>query len=246
MELEIALLFTLICGFSALIHGSIGFGFPMIATPLLALFTDVQTAIMLTIIPNILINIVTIMSEGSFSEAFNKHYVLIILTAFGSFVGTSILIYFQTDIFKAILAIVIAIYVITDVLKLRIRWIGNHPKISKVTFGLISGIMGGLTNVMGPTLIIYSLESDQPKQEIVQSTNLCFLFGKITQLTVFAFTTNLSLHTISNSALIFSAVMVFLPIGIKLKTLISESLYKMILKVLLTGISITLITQTHP
>ena len=50
---EIIILLCVITAVSALVHGSIGFGFPMLSTPLIALFTDVQTAIMLTVIPNI-------------------------------------------------------------------------------------------------------------------------------------------------------------------------------------------------
>ena len=38
---------------AAFIHGSIGFGFPMVTTPLLALSTDIQTAIVFDINPNV-------------------------------------------------------------------------------------------------------------------------------------------------------------------------------------------------
>jgi uncharacterized membrane protein YfcA len=48
---EVLIAATFIFFFAAFIHGSIGFGFPMVATPLLALITDIQTAIILTLIP---------------------------------------------------------------------------------------------------------------------------------------------------------------------------------------------------
>jgi len=244
MNFELILYFTTICGFAALVHGSIGFGFPMLATPLLALLTDVQTAIMLTIIPNIFINVVSIKSEGKIFKAIKKHYKLVTYTAFGSLFGTVFLIQFYTPIFKVILALAIVIYLITDTFKVRFHWIGKHPEISKVIFGLVSGFLGGLTNVMAPTLIMYSLESGQSKSEIIQSTNLCFLFGKVVQLVLFAVSLKFTTETIYSSTLVLAIVIVFLPLGIKLKAIISEHHYKTILKTLLSFIAIALVSQT--
>ena len=62
--------------FAALFHGSIGTGFPMIATPLLALMTDIQTAIILTLVPTVLVNVVSIVSEGNTLNAIKQHFQL--------------------------------------------------------------------------------------------------------------------------------------------------------------------------
>ncbi|MCL1065296.1 sulfite exporter TauE/SafE family protein [Shewanella olleyana] len=244
MDFQLILYFIAICGFAALVHGSVGFGFPMLATPLLALLTDVQTAIMLTIVPNIFINLVSIKSEGEISKAIKKHYKLVAYTAFGSLFGTAALIQFETPVFKVILALAIMIYLITDTFKVRLHSIRKYPEISKVIFGLISGFIGGLTNVMAPTLIMYSLESGQSKRDIIQSTNLCFLFGKIVQLVLFAVSLKFTTYTIYSSTLVLAIVIVFVPLGIKLKTVISEHHYKTILKTLLSFITIALISQT--
>ncbi len=70
--------------FAAFIHGSIGFGFPMVATPLLALVTDIQTAIILTLIPTLLVNFVSITSEGHILYAFRRYLSLALLAMAGS------------------------------------------------------------------------------------------------------------------------------------------------------------------
>ncbi|MEI6737736.1 MAG: sulfite exporter TauE/SafE family protein, partial [Pseudomonadota bacterium] len=41
---------------AGLAHGVSGFGFPLISTPVVALFTDVRTAVILTLLPNIVVN----------------------------------------------------------------------------------------------------------------------------------------------------------------------------------------------
>jgi uncharacterized membrane protein YfcA len=41
---------------AAFVKGAVGFGYPLIATPLLALATDVRTAVAVLVIPNILMD----------------------------------------------------------------------------------------------------------------------------------------------------------------------------------------------
>jgi len=83
---------------AAFIHGSIGFGFPMVATPLLALFTDLQTAIVLTLIPTLLVNLISIISEGNILLASRRHLSLALLAMLGSAIGTQILLFVNSEI----------------------------------------------------------------------------------------------------------------------------------------------------
>lgn len=114
MEYEFLIYLTGIVFFAAFIHGGVGFGFPMIATPLIALFTDLQTAIIYTLIPTLLVNIMSIRSEGNFFETIKKFYPLAILAMLGSLIGTLLIINFNTDLFKFILVAAIFLYLFFD------------------------------------------------------------------------------------------------------------------------------------
>ena len=48
---EFLAILSVILFFSALVQGSIGFGFPLISTPLLAMITDMKTAVLYVVIP---------------------------------------------------------------------------------------------------------------------------------------------------------------------------------------------------
>ena len=72
MEIDFILLLVVIILGSSIVHGSIGFGFGMIATPLVALTTDLQTAITYILIPTMVVNIISISSEGKFFEALKE------------------------------------------------------------------------------------------------------------------------------------------------------------------------------
>src|SRR4030095_5721395 len=59
---------------AALTHGTLGFGFPVISTPMIALFTDVQTAVIATLVPNLAINSISIVRGGEWRHSIAKHW----------------------------------------------------------------------------------------------------------------------------------------------------------------------------
>ena len=219
---------------AAFIHGSIGFGFPMVTTPLLALSTDIQTAIVLTI---------SIVSEGNILVAARRHFSLALLAMLGSAVGTQILLTVNSDIFKVLLGVVIIIYLLAEKIKLKLSWIREQPKFSKYTFGLSAGIIGGLTNVMAPVLIIYSLESKYSKSDTVQASNLCFLSGKIIQIVLFIINGKFSLNDFSTSSAMLIVTSIALYGGIAVRNKIKGKAYQKILRFLLFLLAIILLIQ---
>jgi hypothetical protein len=244
METEFLFILALILFIASLIHGSIGFGFPMVATPLLALITDIQTAIIYTLIPTLLVNIISIISEGNFIQAFKKFYFLALIAMLGSAIGTQILIYSNSEIFKLLLAVAILLYLVIDIIRFELTWIYNHPKLSRIVFGLSAGVLAGLTNAMAPILIIYTLESKFTKSEIIQASNICFLFGKIIQIILFSYASVFTLHEMQNSLMSLFFVSIALFIGIKIKSYLNANLYKKIIKSILLIIALMLILQT--
>lgn len=244
MESDFLILLALFIFIASLVHGSVGFGFPMTATPLIALITDIQTAIIYTLIPTLLVNIISIWSEGNFIQAFKRFYPLALFGMIGSAIGTQILIYNSSDIFKLLLAFSILFYLSINLIRYEFTWIGTKPKLSRFIFGLGAGVLGGLTNAMGPVLMIYTLESKFTKSEIIQALNICFLFGKISQIILFSYASVFTMQEIENSFMLLIVTCIALYLGIKIKTLINPLYYTKLIKIILFIISILLIIQT--
>src|SRR5215212_6907287 len=59
MELQLALV-MLAVGFAAFVKGFVGFGFPLISVPMLALLVDPKTAVIMVSIPTIFSNVVVL------------------------------------------------------------------------------------------------------------------------------------------------------------------------------------------
>lgn len=248
LSIDIILISTCIFFFAALVHGSIGFGFPMIATPLLALIMDIQSAIIITLVPTLLMNIVSIASEANFKfnafyDAFRRHYQLAVYALIGTAIGTLILIYSNSNVFKLLLAFAILVYLVSDYVKLNILWLKSYPQTAKLMFGLSAGLLGGLTNVMAPVLIIYSLALNRSKKEIIQSSNICFLFGKVAQIILFTFSSKFTSSELSISSLMFVVSAIAIALGIQIKKIIKVEIYIKLLKFLLLLLAIIILFQ---
>lgn len=235
----IALIFL----FAAFVHGSIGFGFPLLSTPLLALITDLQTAILITLIPTVLVNLVSIATEGHFFSAFRRHISLALLAMLGTAIGTHVLISSDSEIFKVLLALAICLYLVADKVNINLTWIREYPKLAKTVFGISAGLLGGLTNVMAPVLIIYSLESRHGKSDLIQASNFCFLLGKVIQLIMFSYFGQYTINELSMSPIMLFVVALALYFGVHIKKKIMGDTYIKILKGFLFILACILLIQ---
>lgn len=243
LNLETLLLTGAIFLLAAFFHGSIGFGFPMVATPLLALSTNLQTAIILTLLPTTFVNLTSIANEGQFLRAFRKHLPLALCAMLGSAIGTQILIVTNSELFKALLAVAILGYLMIDKFQVRLEWVERRPNLSMMIFGLTAGVLGGLTNVMAPVLIIYSLEAKFEKAEIVQLANICFLFGKAIQLVLFTLHGKFTYDELILSSTMLLLVFAALFAGFKIKRRIPQQTYKQVLRAFLFLLALSLLYQ---
>lgn len=244
LSVEFLVFLSIVLFFSALVQGSIGFGFPLISTPLIAMITDLKTAILYVAIPTLLINIISIFSEGNFLQAIKRFYPIALTAMIGSAIGTQILVYSNSDFFKILLALSIFFYLFIQNFKFEMKWVNKKPRLSIVTFGFASGMLGGLANGMSPVLIIYSLESKHTKKEVIQSSNLCFLFGKIAQVIIFSLNGEFTQEVLNISMLSLMVVFVAVIIGIKIRNKVPQDNYNKIIKVFLFLMAVALVYQT--
>ncbi|AXH11776.1 sulfite exporter TauE/SafE family protein [Halarcobacter bivalviorum] len=244
METDFLIVFTLVILISSFIHGSIGFGLGLISTPVVALFTDIQTTITYIIIPTMIVNLVSILSEGKFFEALRKFWLIILLMVIGSVIGTYILVYYNSEYFKLILAFIIFFYLFQSLVNLRASFIADYPKSSTYGLGLVGGVVSGLTNVVAPLTIMYTLELKYSKKDTIQLSNLCFLFTKVGQVATFVYFGEFSSQAVQISFASMFIVAIGLYFGIKIKKKIDAKFYAKILKVLLFIIAWVLVFQT--
>ena len=63
--------------FAGLVHGTLGLGFPLVSTPLIALVLDVRAAILLTLLPTAAVNLATIVHVGQWRATVVRFWPLV-------------------------------------------------------------------------------------------------------------------------------------------------------------------------
>jgi uncharacterized protein len=165
-----------------LAHGTIGFGFPLIATPLVALLVDVKTAVLVTVVPNIAVNLLSILRGGSWGKSVGRHWPVAACVACGAVLGSRLLISAPAAPLQLLLAAMLVVYLEQHRLRL-LDWsfIARSPRASGIGFGLVGGVLSGAVNVSAPPLIIYFMTLGLEPVAMTQVLNLCFVAGKATQ-----------------------------------------------------------------
>ena len=169
--------------FAGVAHGVSGFGFPLISTPVVALFTDVRTAVVMTLLPNIAVNLISLSRGGKWRESLGKYWPVACYVVIGTLIGTQLILVAPSEPLKMMLAIIIVIYLKQEAFnRLERGAINRHPQSAGVVFGLLGGVFSGAVNVALPPLIIYFTALGLAPLAMTQILNLCFLAGRTTQL----------------------------------------------------------------
>jgi hypothetical protein len=228
--------------FAGLIHGTLGLGFPMVATPMLATMMDVRSAILITLLPTIAINIASIANSKSSLASTKPFLPLVLFSLLGSILGASILANTEPAPFRIVLAGLILLY-LWNRIRIPKQWLMENSILAMAVFGLLAGISAGTTNVMVAILIIYFMSLETPRSTLVPALNSCFLVGKISQIVVLAIAGLASINLLLETAPLALAAVIALLFGQRLQPRIQISTYQSILRKLLLLLAIILIYQ---
>lgn len=241
LELVLLVIAMLVPG---LIHGALGLGFPLVATPLLSLLTDVRSAVLITLLPTMSVNIISLLKGGRWRGSIGRFWPMTIYVAVGSWLGTNLLVLSDPRPFKLLLALIVLLYLNRERLSgVHLTWIRAHPGVAMLVFGLPAGLLAGTVNVMVPLLIIMFLELRVSPTATVQAFNMCFLTGKLTQTGVFAHAGHLDGEMLTSTAPLAAVAATALLVGMSLRSKIAAESYRAWLRTLLWVVALVLVAQ---
>jgi uncharacterized membrane protein YfcA len=231
----------LIAGF---MHGLLGLGFPMLATPLLAIMMDIRSAVLLTLLPTVTVNLVSIYRGGRWSESIGRYWPLAVMIPLGALGGTWLLVSTDPAPFRLLLASVILLHLMSNRIRgAHLAWVKTHTWLAYLLFGLAAGVLVGTVNVMVPLLIIFALEVDMPPLAMVQVFNLCFLTGKTAQIAALTsaglFTGSLAAATLPMALAAAGTLL----LGMRIRERVDAETYRGWLRKVLMVIALILVVQ---
>jgi len=229
---------------AGLVHGALGLGFPMVATPLIAVFLDVRVAILLTLLPTAAVNVASIWTAKPSVELLRRYAPLAMLTLAGAVVGALVLTVSSAEPFKLLLALLILLFLFTSQRgNWRRDWFVAYPSMAIAVTGLAGGFAAGTTNVMVAILIIYFLAMEIDRREMVPAMNLCFLVGKMSQIVVFAMAGLVDPQLVVMTLPLAAIALFALWLGQRVSSSIPQEKYRRILRYILALLAAILLLQ---
>lgn len=185
-SLTTAVLAAVVVFLVGILKGAVGFGFPTVATPLLALVMDVKTAVALLVVPNIVMDALQSRRGGNFRATVRRLGVLLAFGAVGMVLGTRLLVALSGRVAMLVLGAFVVIFVALSASRIALRVPPGWERWLSPPIGLLAGVVGGLTNVPGTPLLIYFYALGMEKREFVRAVALSFMVYKAVQLAALA------------------------------------------------------------
>ncbi|MDO9576764.1 MAG: sulfite exporter TauE/SafE family protein [Candidatus Cloacimonadales bacterium] len=173
---------TVIFLVSALLQGLSGFGFSILAVPLITLFIAPKTAVPILMLYSIIINIVVLYSARKEVDI-KKIWILLLAGIIGLPFGARLLVTLDGNILKVGIGILILIF--GTLLLLGYRKELKHEKIAMIPIGIISGLLSGSISISGPPIIIFLANKQLGKHSFRGNLALYFFLLNIFTIPVF-------------------------------------------------------------
>lgn len=243
MTLALSALVTLL---AALIKGAIGFGFPTLGTPLLSLFVDVKTAVVVLIVPNIVMDSIQFARQGAPLGTVRRFALLMVFGAIGTVIGTRLLVAISSTAATLILGLFIVAFVALGAAGVSLRVPARWEQRLSVVAGLITGIVGGITNVPGTPLVIYFQALDLPKREFVSSVAFTFIVYKLIQLGAVAYYGLLPLSLVPASLGLTLVALAGFAAGLKVQDRLEQRTFNRAVLIFLALLGLWLVVRSLP
>ena len=226
-----------------LIKGTLGFGMPMVALPIIAFVIPATTAMIILCAPILLTNFLQIkFKQGISSYRFLPMMLCLII---GLLVGARLILEINLNTITQIIAISIIFAALINCFGFKIQ----NPKKSRervITsiIGFGSGILGGLSTFYGPPMLAYLVASDLPKEKFVRTVSVMYFVGSFPlygSLIYYGFATK---QDIIMSVFLILPAFISQQIGTRIRDKINQKQFRICILVTLIILGISLFIKT--
>lgn len=139
-----------------LIKGATGAGLPVVAVPVIATFTDVKTAVVVLVIPNLVVNGLQVIKFRKTSPDQKLVRDFALYGVLGAAIGTLVLAWLPSTLLSIGISIIIFSYIILRLLKPSFALSIARAKQLAPTLGVMGGILQGAIGISAPIAITFT------------------------------------------------------------------------------------------
>lgn len=225
------------------VKGTLGIGLPLVAVPLLATVLDLPTAIALMVVPVLTSNVIQAV-QGKKKMAILRRFwpLLVTLVPFTIFTA-QFLSSVDLRTGSLVLGVIVVLFSLTQLVRFRFSISERQERFLNPTVGAVAGLLGGLSNLFGPPLIMYLVALKLEKDDFVTTIGLLFI---VASATLYATLASVGVLTFENGLASLVAafpVMAGVFLGARLRSRIHQKAFERVLMVVLVLIGLNLIRR---
>lgn len=161
------------------IKGTVGIGLPTAAIGILAQFVEPQTAIPLVVFPIMVTNAWQVYRSGHPLVTLKTYWPFAVALMVFMWLTTFLAASISTTTMVTLLGISIVIFSVTSLAVTPPPIPERYDRLAQVVAGSLSGVLGGLTAIWVPPMVIYFLARRIDKDAFVRASGLLLFLGSL-------------------------------------------------------------------
>lgn len=232
---------VLALAFGGILKGATGAGVPILAVPVIGLYYDVRTAVIVMLLPSLLANVLQAWRFRAFLKEVRFSYGFAVAGMLGAAIGTVLLANVSARYLLTTVAILVLIYVVFRVFWPGWRMATDTAQRLAVPAGLAAGTLQGATGVSAPISLTFLNASGLARPVFIAVVSTYFVTStsvQIAGLTAFGL---LSWHGLALSAGALVLILIMMPVGEAIGRRLSGTFFDRLILFLLTGIALRIL-----
>ncbi len=176
---EVLLLALLVFLLAGIVKGVLGIGLPTISISMLAQFVDPRVAIAFLLLPALITNVWQIYRGGQIKRSALKLWPFVSVMAVVLFISSLFAARANTKILVLGIGIMVVLWTVTSLMKSPPRIPAHFDRPAQFVLGTVAGVMGGLTAIWSPPMVVYLLSIKCDKEDFVRFTGFMIICGTV-------------------------------------------------------------------
>ena len=238
MELDPNQIIIIFCAIfvGGFVKGLIGFGFPLVSLPLLSFIFSPVISVLLLFIPVMVTNLRELKIKNWLT--YKEHYPLYVGVLMGIILGSNLFHNMRFAVINILIGILVILVSFVNLYEVKINKTLLVSKKFSFSYGFIAGGLGGMTAVLGPTIVAYLSSLKLKKKIFAELVSLIFFLALIPFYTVFFLYETVTYFDLLASALALIPAISAQSIGLYLRSKVPENLFKKSILIILIFIGI--------
>lgn len=237
---EVWFLILAVFAIGGAIKGTLGFGMPLTTMSLLSAFLDVPVAAALNAFPILIANLFQATRGGLLRQTVRRFWVLLLALAIGTWLGAMLILLLDPKWLLGALGAITILFCAVNHFRTELTVPQRFERLVGAFVGFVAGVIGGMSTVHGPPLIMYTASLRLAREAFVAALGTFFMLGGVFVTIAYIERGVVNMHTAPWSLACVPPVLAGMWLGQWLSRHINQDLFRklVLLALLVLGVNL--------